>query len=92
MTRQQLIDGIMDLDPSFAQFVSWDKYDDDQLQMCYDRKRFAPASVRERMKNYGRNTFDTARRPATSESDIPVTREPKQESVTLTGFDALKKE
>lgn len=94
MNRQQLIDGISDLDPSFAQFVNWDNHTDEALQICYDRKNDAPQAVKDRMKKYGNNT--PYQEPARSyDSDVPVSRrveQPRQESVSLTGFDALKKE
>ena len=95
MTRQQLMDGIRELDPSYVELdINLDKFTDEQLQICYDRKMFAPQAVKDRMK--GKYSSYTPSRSNAFESDIPVQRIPsvrKEESqdVALTGFDALKK-
>ena len=97
MTRQQLIDGIYELDPSYVEMdINLEKYTDEQLQICYDRKMFAPQAVKDRMKSYGNSSYVPKRTNTFEESDIPVQRTPsvrKEESqdVALTGFDALKK-
>ena len=93
MTRQQLIDGIIELDPSFASFVDWDNHTDEALQMTYDRKNNAPQAIKDRMKNRGnRSSYVPQTRNAFIDDDIPVQKAKEDNSVALTGFDALKKE
>ena len=89
MTKEELIAGIYEIDPSYVDMkIDLNNYSIEALQLCYDRKKFAPESVKERMRNYGRDRSYT---PVTRRTEV-VESEPEQKSVALTGFDALKKE
>ena len=90
MTKQELIDGIYEMDPSYVDMkIDLNNYSIEALQLCYDRKKFAPESVKERMRNYGR---DRSSVPVTTRRTEVIESEPEQKNVSLTGFDALKKE
>ena len=107
MTKEELIEAINEMDPSYQRLkMDLSKFTEAELQKTYDRKKNAPAGVKERMKGRGwYSSFVPQKRVAEirdTEYDykIPVyeaeeVREEKVEKTTgvaLTGFDALDKE
>lgn len=102
-TKEELIAGILRMDPSYIEMdIDLNKYTIEQLKIHYERKLNAPTLAKRKASGGWYNNFTPSTRKTnvqeTEETDsqgyyIPkAQRKPKQESVALTGFDALKKE
>jgi hypothetical protein len=98
MTKQELMDEIYRLDPSYVDLkIDLSQYTEEELQICYDRKKNAPMQSKRRGGWYSNYTPKQSSRPRVRISEdedyytVPVTKE-KEKVVSLTGFDALDKE
>ena len=103
MTKQELMDEIYRMDPSYIQLkIDLNKFTEEELQVCYNRKKFSPVKQQRGgwYSNYtprGSSRVTTAAERNTARTDgfeeVEYTpKEKKPESIALTGFDALRKE
>jgi hypothetical protein len=96
MTKQQLVDAIYELDPSYLRLkIDLNTFSEEQLLKHYNRKKNAP--VPKNRSNWYTNFIPSSRKKKAEttqeEYDIPVTHVKEEEKkVALTGFDALNKE
>jgi len=99
MTKQELMDAIYELDPSYRKLkIDLNQYTEEELQICYDRKKNAPISRRQSNGGWYSN-YQPKARPVRTKDDgendyeVPYTKvEEKDKGVALSGFEALKKE
>ena len=99
MNKQQLIDGIKALDPEFANYVDLENYSEEDLYICYERKLNAPPLAKKKMSGGWYRDFKPASpsisstRQSSLEEEVEYTpRQAEQAPVSLSGFDALRKE
>jgi len=87
MNKQELMDAIYELDPSYVKMnIDLSQYTEEQLQICYDRKKHAPISKKGGWYSRFRPQYNKEKQEQKDEN-------PKLSSrIVLSGFDALDKE